>query len=315
MKAVRIHEYGDNSVVRVEEIERPRPGPGELLVRVAAAAINPVDAQVRDGKLAGMLHHSLPLTLGCDVAGTVEESGPGVTEFQAGDPVYAYLNLGRLGAFADFTIVKVEEAAVAPKTLDEVHAAAVPVAVLTAWQALFDTAGLESGQTVLIHAASGGVGSMAVQLAKWKGCHVIGTASAVNREYLTALGADEFIDYKKQRFEKEAKHVDVVLDGIGGDTQERSFTVLKRGGFLVSLVSPPSEEKAAESGVRTAMVFVQPNGKRLAEVARMFEDGQLKTLVETTLPLAEAARGFAKNAKGGGRGKIVLKTEYLDEQR
>jgi len=314
MKAVRIHEYGNNSTVHFEEVEKPQPGPGELLVHVTAAAINPVDSQIRDGKLAAMLHHELPITLGCDVAGVVEALGTDVTGFQAGDSIYAYLNLGRLGAFADFAIVKVEEAAVAPTTLDDVHAAAVPVAVLTAWQALFDTAGLESGQTILVHAASGGVGSMAVQLAKWKGCHVIGTASGVNREYLNALGVDEFIDYKKQRFEKEVKHVDVVLDTMGGDTRERSFAVLKRGGFLVSLVSPPPAERAEQSGVRAAMMGVQPNGKRLAEVARMFEDGQLKTLVETTLPLAEAAKGFEKNAKGGGRGKIVLKTDYLDEQ-
>lgn len=302
MKSVRIHSYGDNSVVRIEDIQKPTPGPGELLIKVAAAAVNPVDIQIREGKHEQWLHHTLPLTLGCDVSGTVE-SGEG---FEPGATVYAYLNLARLGAFAEFAIAKKEEVALAPKTLDVIHAAAVPVAVLTAWQGLFDTAKLEFGQTVLIHAASGGVGSMAVQLAKWKGAHVIATASEGNREYVGALGADEFIDYKTQRFEEVVSDIDVVFDTMGGETQERSFGVLKPGGFLVSTVAPPSAEKAKAAGVRAAMMGVQPDGARLAEVAKMFDDNLLRTLVENRFPLKDATKAFDLSAKGRVRGKIVL---------
>ena len=302
MKSIRIHSFGDNSVVRVEEIDKPVPGSGELLLRVAAAAVNPVDLHIREGKLESFVAHTLPITLGCDVAGTVE-SGEG---FAVGDALYAYLSLARLGAFAEFAIVKTEEAASMPKSLDFVHAAAVPVAALTAWQALFDIANLEFGQTVLIHAASGSVGSMAVQLAKWKGAHVIATASETNREYVGALGADEFIDYKSERFEDTVSDADVVFDTVGGDTQERSFGVLKQGGVMVSVVSPPSEERAKAAGVRATMMSVQTNGKRLGEIAAMFDDGILKTLVENKFPLADAAKAMELSAKGGARGKIVL---------
>ncbi len=301
MKAVRIHSYGDNSVVAIEDIEKPKPGPGELLVRVGAAAMNPVDAQIRDGKHEHFLKHALPLTLGCDVAGTVE-AGEG---FAPGTPVYAYLDLARLGAFAEYAIVKTAEAAVAPATLDVAHAASVPVAALTSWQGLFDIANLEFGQTVLIHAATGGVGSMAVQLAKWKGSHVIATGSEANREYVAALGADEFIDYKSQRFEEEVTGVDVVFDLVGGETQQRSIGVLKPGGILVTLVGLVSEEAAQAAGVRAAMMGVQPNGARLGQVAQMFDDNLLKTLVEHRFPLAEAVKAFDRLQKGV-RGKIVL---------
>ncbi len=301
MKSVRIHSYGDNSVVAIEDIEKPKPGPGELLVRVGAAAVNPVDVQIRDGKHEQWLKHTLPLTLGCDVAGTVE-AGEG---FEPGTLVYAYLNLARLGAFAEFAVVKTEEAAAAPSTLDVVHAASVPVAALTAWQALFDTANLEYGQTVLIHAASGGVGSMAVQLAKWKGAHVIATGSEANREYVGALGADEFIDYKSQRFEDVVEDVDVVLDLVGGETQQRSLGVLKPGGFLVTLVGLIAEDQTKAAGVRAAMMAVQPNGARLEEIAKMFDDNLLKTLVEHRFPLADVTKAFDRLAKGV-RGKIVL---------
>ncbi len=302
MKSVRIHSFGDNSVVRIEETEKPVPQAGEVLIRVSAAAVNPVDQQIREGKLEGMIPHVLPLTLGCDVAGTVE-SGTG---FAPGTNIYAYLSLGRLGAFAEFAIAKTEEAAIAPNTLDAVHSAAVPVAALTAWQGLFDIAKLEFGQSVLIHGAAGSVGSMGVQLAKWKGAHVIATASETNREYVGALGANEFVDYKSERFEDTAKDMDVVFDTVGGETQQRSFAVLKKGGILVSLVSPPPEELAKAAGVRATMMGVQPNGKRLSEIAHMFEEGQLMTLVENTFPLENVVQAFELSARGGTRGKIVL---------
>jgi NADPH:quinone reductase-like Zn-dependent oxidoreductase len=303
MKAIRIHSFGGPEVIQMDEVPRPEPQAGELLLRVAAAALNPVDWMIRRGMLQPMLQHTLPVTLGCDVAGTVEKLGSGADGFKVGDSVYAFIDLLRLGAFAEFVTVKTQEAARKPETLDEVHAASVPVAVLTAWQAIFDAAGLESGQTVLVHAASGGVGSMAVQLAKWKGARVIGTASEKNAGYLIALGVDEVVDYRKTAFETALSNVDVVLDTLGGETQEKSFQVMKPGGFLVSTVSPPPEH----AGFRSAMIGVHTNGKRLEEVAKLVDEGVLKTLVETVLPLEEAAQGIALSESGRTRGKIVLR--------
>ncbi len=302
MKAIQIDSFGGPDQLRLKDIDRPQPGAGELLVKLAAAAVNPVDWMTREGMMEKVMPHALPLTPGCELAGTVEQGGDG---FNAGDEIYAYLDLRRLGAFAEYAIVKTTEAARKPETMDFIHSASVPVGALTAWQALFDTAGLTSGQTVLIHAAAGGVGSMAVQLAKRKGAHVIGTASESNREYLIALGVDEAIDYRKTHFETAVKHVDVVLDTIGGETQEKSLGVLKPGGMLVSLVAPPPQRE----GIRTAMIGVQPNGARLAEIARMIDDGELKTLVENVFTLDEAAKALALSQKGRTRGKIVLRVD------
>ncbi len=307
MKAIRIHRFGGPEVLQLDEIDRPEPGSGELLVHVTAAAVNPVDWEIREGMLQDLLHHQLPITLGCDLAGKVEAVGPNTKTFQPGDSIYAFVPLPRLGAFANYCIVKEEEAARKPEKLDDAHAASVPVAALTAWEALFAVAGLESGQKVLIHAASGGVGSMAVQLAKWKGAHVIGTASSKNKEYLDALGVDEMVDYHKQPFESVVRKVDVVLDTIGKDTQERSFQVLKPGGILVSLVSPPSEEKAKEHNVRAKMILVRAEGDKLAEISRLIDDGRLKTLVEHVLPLEDTKKALEMSQSGRTRGKIVLR--------
>ena len=193
-----------------------------------------------------------------------------------------------------------------PKSYNHIQAAAIPHACLTAWQAIFDTAGLSAGQKILVHAAAGGVGSFAVQLAKWKGAHVIGTASARNQPYLRELGVDEPIDYEKDRFEDLVREVEVVFDTIGGDTQSRSWKVLKKGGILVSIVAPPSAEEAAKSGVGQAFVFMTPNGSELAEIAKLADTGKLKPVVETVLPLADARRAHELSQTGHTRGKIVL---------
>ena len=223
MKAVRIHAYGGPELLHYEDVPRPWLKPDDLLIQVAAAAVNPVDWKIREGYLQGFLNHRLPLILGWDVAGTVVEIGPEAAGFQVGDAVYARPDIERNGSYAEFIAVKASEAALKPATLDFVHAAAVPLAALTAWQSLVDAAQLQAGQTVLIHAAAGGVGSFAVQLAKARGARVIATASAVNTGLAAELGADQFIDYTRTRFEDVAKDVDVVLDTIGGDTQERSW--------------------------------------------------------------------------------------------
>jgi NADPH:quinone reductase-like Zn-dependent oxidoreductase len=254
MKAVRIYTHGRPETLVYEDAPRPTPLTGEVLIRVRAASVNPVDWKIRDGYGKELFNHQMPLILGWDVAGTIEAIGPEVEKFKLGDPVYGYTSLLRDGAYAEFAIAKQEEIALKPASLDFIQAAAVPVGALTAWQALFDTAKLQENQKVLIHAASGGVGSMAVQLAKAKGAYVIGTASARNADFVRELGVDEFIDYQSTSFETVVHDVDVVLDAIGSDTQVRSFGVLRKDGFLVSIVELPSPELTTQHGVRSAML-------------------------------------------------------------
>ena len=308
MKAVRIHAYGGLEMLHYEE-NAPRPAlkPDDLLIQVQAATVNPVDWKIREGWLQGDLHHTLPLTLGWDVSGEVVEVGPEAHGFKVGDTVYARPDIERDGAYAEYIAVKASEVALKPATLDHLHAAAVPLAALTAWQALVDAAQLQAGQTVLIHAAAGGVGSLAVQLAKARGARVIATASAVNTGLVTALGADQFIDYTQTRFEAVVKDVDVVFDTMGGDTQERSWSVLKPGGILVSIVSPPSKIIAAEHGVRSAFVFVQPSGQQLTAIAELVDAGRMKPLIHTILPLHEFRQAHAISQGGHARGKIILR--------
>jgi NADPH:quinone reductase-like Zn-dependent oxidoreductase len=305
MKAVRVDEFGDRSVLKVTNIGRPEPGAGELLVRVHAASVNPVDWKMRQhGDRMGM---KVPFTPGFDVSGVIESVGPGVTKFRAGDAIFAMLDLRRGGAYAEYAIVKESEAAMKPAKTSHVDAAAVPLVALTAWQALFDTAKLEKGQTVLIHGGSGGVGSFAVQLAKAKGAKVIATASKENLEFLKQLGADEAIDYRAQKFDEIVKEADVVLDTVGGDTQQRSFAVLKKSGMLVSIVGQPSKKKADEAGVRVAGILVKANGDELAEIGKMMESGAVKSFVSMTLPLTDVAKAHEQSETGHTRGKIVLR--------
>lgn len=306
MNAMRIHAYGGPELLHYEAVPRPVLNPDDLLIRVRATAVNPVDWKIREGYLQGVLKHQLPLILGWDVSGEVVEVGPEATGFQIGDAVYARPNIERDGSYAEYIAVKASDAAHKPATLDYDHAAAVPLAALTAWQALVDAAQLQAGQTVLIHAAAGGVGSFAVQLAKARGAQVIATASVINIGIVTMLGADQFIDYTKTRFEDVVKDVDVVFDTIGGDTQDRSWQVLKPNGILVSIVSPPSAAIATTHGVRSAFVFVQPNGQQLTTIARLIDAGQIKPVIHTVLPLSEARQAQVINQGGHTCGKIVL---------
>jgi NADPH:quinone reductase-like Zn-dependent oxidoreductase len=307
MKAVCIYSYGGPEVLVYEDAPQPHPGEGEVLVRVHAAGINPVDWKIREGHLKEMLHHTFPLVLGWDLSGVVESVGSGIARLKVGDEVFSRPDISRDGAYAEFIVVKESDLALKPRSVDHIHAAAMPLAALTSWQTLFDVGGLSSGQRVLIHAAAGGVGHVAVQLAKWKGAHVIGTAAARNHEFVVKLGADQVIDYDTERFEEVIQPVDVVLDTMGGDTQERSWKVLKRGGILVSIASPPKAATAAEHGVRQAFVFTQPNAAQLAEIARLVDADKLKVVVETVLPLSDATRGQELSERGHGRGKIVLR--------
>lgn len=306
MKAVMINEYGDSSVLDYRDVERPEPKADEVLVKVHASAVNPVDWKIRDG-LGEMFGLKPPIILGCEIAGTIEQVGADVKDFKKGDEVYGYIG-SHAGGYAEYAIAKVDEIAPKPASLDFENSAAVSVGALTAWQSIFDLASLESGQKILITGASGGVGSMAVQLAKAKGAFVIGTASGKNEEFVRGLGVDEFIDYTKEKFEDIVKNVDVVFDTVGGDTLDSAFQTLKKGGFLVTTVEPPSEEKAKQYGVKTAMVFAASSAKQLTEINQLIESGKLKTHVETILPLADVKKAHELSESGRTRGKIVLQT-------
>jgi len=307
MKAVRIHEYGGPEVLVYEDAPRPQAEKGDVLVQVHAAGINPVDWKVRQGLAKDSLHHHLPLILGWDVSGVVEAVGRGVWRLKVGDEVYSRPDIMRDGAYAEYITIDQSLAALKPQTIDHVHAAGIPLAAMTAWQALFDAGRLSAGQRILIHGASGGVGTYAVQLAKWKGAYVIGTASARNQEFLHELGSDGTIDYQDVAFETVVRDVDMVLDTIGGDTQERSWPVLKRGGILVSIISPPSPQKAAAHGVRQAYVFLEPKLTQLQEITALVDSGKLRCVVDTVLPLAEARQAHEISQSGHARGKIILK--------
>jgi NADPH:quinone reductase-like Zn-dependent oxidoreductase len=305
MKAVRIHRYGGPEVLRYEKAPRPEPGTGEVLIRVHGAGVNPVDWKVREGYARDFLKHALPLVPGWDVSGVVEAAGPGATRWKPGDELFSRPDIARNGAYAEFLVVRESEAARKPQSLDHLQAAAVPLAALTAWQALFDAAGLGPGQTVLIHAAAGGVGHFAVQLAKWKGARVIGTASAGNHAFLRTLGADDTIDYTTTRFEEVVRDADVVLDTMGGDTQQRSWKTLREGGILSTILAPPPEE-AVPPEKRLGYTFVQPNAEQLSEIATLIDAGKIRTVVETVLPLPEARYAQDRSQAGHVRGKIVL---------
>jgi NADPH:quinone reductase-like Zn-dependent oxidoreductase len=304
MKAIRIHTYGGPEVLRYEDVPRPVPAAGEVLIKIHAAAVNPVDWKVRAGLVRELLKHQLPLIPGWDAAGVIEDVGAGVARLKRGDEVYTRPDIFRDGTYAEYIAVREPEVALKPKSLDHVHAAAIPLAALTAWQALFDAGGVSAGQRVLIHAAAGGVGSFAVQLAKCKGAYVIGTASANNREFLRGLGADEVIDYNAVRFEDHVHDVDMVLDAMAGETQRRSWKTLKPGGILVSILGGVENPPA---GARHAQVFVQPDAAQLSEIAKLVDAGKVRAIVETVLPLTEARHAQELNETGHTRGKIVLR--------
>lgn len=241
--------------------------------------------------------------LGGEIAGTIERIGDDVSDFKEGDAVYGII---RSGGFAEYAIAKMEDIAPKPRNLDFENAAAIPLGALTAWQAMFDEAHLSSGQSILITGASGGVGSLAVQLAKAKGAYVIGMASGRNEDFVRSVGADEFVDYTKQNFEAIVKDVDVVFDTVGGDTFERAFQTLKKGGFLVTSVAFPSEEQAQGFGIKATRVRCKPNANQLAAISILVDEGRLKAHVTTVLPLVEVKQAFQLSESGRTRGKIVL---------
>jgi len=306
MKAVRIHDFGDRRVLAYEDAPKPEPGPEDLLIRVVGTSINPVDWKIREGHLQPKLKHVLPLTLGWDVSGVVEAMGAEARGFEIGDAVYARPDIQRQGSYAEFIAVRHQEVALKPKTLSHIEAACLPLAGITAWEVLIKTAQVTQGQRVLIHAGSGGVGSLAIQLAKFRGAYVITTASAANRQLLLSLGADEVIDYQHQKFAEIAREVDVVFDTLGGQVQENSWAVLKPGGLLVSIFSPPSQEAAKTYGKRGAFVFIGPDAGILRELAKLADTGKLRPVVGAEFALDDIAKAHALSESGHAVGKIAV---------
>lgn len=307
MKAIRIHGRGGPDHLVYEDAPQPHPGPGEVLVRVYATGVIATELtwtptyQDKAGN-----ERTLPIP-GHDLSGVVEEVGSGVTTITPGTEVYALIAFDRDGAEAEYTIALPNELAPKPRTLDHSQAAAVPLAGLTAWQALFDHASLVAGQSVLIQGAAGGVGVFAVQFARWAGAHVIATASASNRDFLHELGANEIIDYTTTPFEEVVHDVDIVFDLVGGDTLQRSWQVVKPGGVLVSVVSPqPSFAEAKTRDVRPVWFVVEPNRDQLIQIGTLIDEGKIRPIIESIFPISEARKAYEQGAKGHARGKIVL---------
>ncbi len=304
MKAIVAHEYGGPDVLKFEEVPVPEPKENEILVRVIASGVNPADPLILNGKYAKEFGTHLPLILGYDMAGVVVKTGAKVTKLKVGDPVYAYLLWG--GGWAEYCISNETESAIKPKSLSFAEASAVPLAALTAWQA-FDLGKLQSGQTVLIHGGSGGVGSFAIQIAKARDARVIATASTANQDLLKQLGADIAIDYTKQKFEEIAHDVDFVLDPVGRDTLARSYGVVKKGGWVVTIISRCDEAELKKHEIHGASLSSHPNSVELAEITKLIDAGKIKPIVTQVLPLTEAAKADAQAETHHTRGKIVLK--------
>jgi NADPH:quinone reductase-like Zn-dependent oxidoreductase len=305
-KAWRVNGFGGVDTMVLEDVAQPKPGQGEILVKVAAAGVGPWDGWIRSGHSA--LPQPLPLTLGSDLSGTVLAIGNGVTDFEIGEAVYGVTNARFTGAYAEYAVASADMVAGKPESLTDVEAASVPVIAVTAWQALFEQARVGQGQSVLIHGAAGNVGAYAVQFAKQSGARVIATAGTGDVEIVRRLGADEVIDYKTQRFEDAVQDIDVVIDLVGGETQERSFTVLKRGGLLVSAVSKPDQALAEQHGVRALFFLVEVTTMHLTRIAEMIEAGELTINVGKVLPFADAriAHEMLEGVRPHPRGKIVL---------
>jgi NADPH:quinone reductase-like Zn-dependent oxidoreductase len=306
MKAARILEFGPPSVIVNQELERPEPGAGQLLVDVKAAGVGPWDALIREGK--SEVSPAPPLTLGSDLSGVIAGIGPDVSGFNVGDEVYGSTNSGFVGAYAEYALASAAMMAPKPRSLNSLEAASAPVVAVTAWQMLFEYAHAKAGQTVLIHGGAGNVGAYAVQLAHNAQLNVIATSAGNDMEYLRGLGANQVLDYHRSRFEDFAREVDVVIDTVGGATRERSFRVLKPGGILVSVVSPVSEETAKRYGVEAVFFYVEVTTSRLQHLTELFDSGKLVPAVGTVLPLSQAR--VAHDMLAGAphnRGKIVLK--------
>ena len=304
MKDWNIHQYGGPGVVMLEDhLPTPRPGEREVLIRVESASVNPLDNKLVSGVLKSVFPLTFPYVLGTDAAGTIEAVGAGVTTWKAGDRVFAKCDGG---AFAEHLVVPEASLARIPDAVSFADAAALPTAAGTAWEALMEKAGLRAGQTVLIHAGSGGVGHFAVQIAKLAGARVIATASAPHRALVRELGADEFIDHESEDFASKVRDVDVVLDPLGGEVQRKSFGVMRESGVLISLVQPPDATLAAQHKARAEVMMYKPLASRLEHIAGLIADGKLRVVTEATFPFDKVPDALARVATGKAAGKVLV---------
>ncbi len=303
MQAIRVHGYGDVDQLQLERIPHPEPGAGEVLVQVHAAGVNPIDWKLRQGLRKDAVQMHFPYIPGMEIAGVVQEVGPGVTALKVGQAVYGQ---SMKGGYAEYTVAAEGSLALKPQRLSFDEAATVPVGAVAAWQGLFDAGKLEAGQRVLIQGAAGGVGLFAVQFARWKGAHVIATTSSANVDFVRSLGAETVIDYTKTALTSVVHDVDLAFNVIGGSTLEEAVQVLKRGGTLVSIAGQPAAENVQERGVRVTSFFTQINSERLQTVARLIDEGQIQVAIEKIFPLSEASLAQEWSQRGHGRGRIVL---------
>lgn len=304
MKAALISNYNGN--VDIGEVEQPAVDADSVLVAVHAASVNPIDNIVRAGHMKDVIPIRFPHIMGYDLSGVVKSVGDQVTGFKPGDAVFARPNQQDAGSLAQFALVKQSELAPKPENISHEEAASIPLAGLTAWQALYDHADLKAGQTILIHAGSGGVGTLAIQIAKHIGARVITTVSKRNEGLVRELGADEVIDYKTQNFDELVSECDVVLDMLGGETMNRSFKILKKGGILVSIKGQDEDNMAEKHGVRFAWFFMSPNGNQLAQLGALIEAGTVKPVIDSTYSLSNASDAYEHLADGHAVGKIVV---------
>jgi len=303
MKAVRIHEFGGPDRVQIEEVATPKVTRGKALVRIRAAAVNPVDWMVREHLYNPKGADRVPMTLGQDFAGVIEKIGSdSQTSLREGDEVFGEV----FGSFAEYALVPLKDLVKKPRSLDFKIAASLPMPALTAWQAIIDTAGAKPGMRFLIHGASGGVGSFAAQFARWKDAEVAATASEPSFDFLRSIGVDPIIDYRRERFEEKLRDIDVVLDPLGGDTQARSWSVLKRGGMLINLIGEIDEEAAKRAGVRAVDFGMEYDVQDLEQIAALVESGAIRPHISKVLPLDQAKQAMDLNQQGKSHGKIVL---------
>lgn len=306
MKAIRIHAYGDVNALQYEDAPTPPLLDNDVLIRVVGTSVNPVDWKVRDGLLSAMLKHEMPLTLGWDVSGVVHQVGEKATKFAIGDAVYSLPAIARNGTYAEYVAVNEDHVAMKPKRISHIEAGVLPLAGITAWDALVTMGNVAPGQRVLIHGGGGGVGSLAVQIAKIRGAFVVATGSSTSRPFVESLGADQFVDYRTQTLSNATKDIDFVFDTIGGDTQAQSWGVMARNGLLVSVSSPPSPPPDDQNGLRGEFLFTQPTAAALRELAALVDAGALRPVIDSEFALADMKPAHLRSQTGRSQGKIAI---------
>ena len=307
MKAIQINGYGDNSVVELNnKATKPEVSAGKVLVQVHVAGVNPVDWKIREGYLKGMMPLAFPATLGSDFSGVVTEVGEGITNVKQGDEVYGMANAMAGGSFAEFTAVDAKSLSMKPVKTTHAEAASLPLVGLSAWQSLVEHMHLSKGQKILIHGGAGGIGTIAIQLAKYLGAYVATTVSQKDNDYVKLLGADEVINYQNEKFEEKLKEYDAVFDTVGGETYQKSFQIIKEGGVIVSMAEQPNEELMKKYKVSAKSQFTQPNTDQLTKLASLVDDGIIKPHVDKSFPMEQAKEAFTYQQTGSPQGKVVI---------